>query len=183
VITKEDERSNDDLCSVDDGVGTEETGASGNKQDVDFKGVESDDTIRVLLALLSQNCGRLEQDASSTDATAPRLLSGPDPDMRRVQAFDIFCDRNDESAPGHYGNRKLGLVVSTCTKRYSNLHIPKERAKVARIIVQTVRNCEPGGRFLAKTKRGTWKDIGDRLAVRWVGLVIKKAAGPQNLKG
>mmetsp|Transcript_9916 Transcript_9916/g.22891 ORF Transcript_9916/g.22891 Transcript_9916/m.22891 type:complete len:286 (-) Transcript_9916:15-872(-) len=113
---------------------------------------------------------------SNTNATIPSTRPLSDPS--RIQPYDVLCDRNDERAPKHYGNRKFALVVSAYTTKHKNLHITEKRANVAKAIVQTVRRCEPGGRFLAKTKHGTWKDIGDRLAVRWVGLILKKSAGP-----
>jgi len=96
-------------------------------------------------------------------------------DPSQIQAYDVLCDRNDERAPKHYGNRKFALVVAASKSKYKNLRMfPEKRADVAKTIVQTIRKCEPGGRFLAKTKSGTWKDIGDGLAVRWVGLILEK---------
>mmetsp|Transcript_10838 Transcript_10838/g.25125 ORF Transcript_10838/g.25125 Transcript_10838/m.25125 type:complete len:390 (+) Transcript_10838:1145-2314(+) len=103
-------------------------------------------------------------------------------DRHRIQPLDVLCDSRDDRISGHYGNRQFGLLVDTHMTRYQKdlvlLADAEMRAKVAREIVQTVRMCEPGGRFLAKTKYGTWRDIGDKLAVRYVGLILKKSVKP-----
>ena len=94
----------------------------------------------------------------------------------RVQREDVVCDRNDPRCAVHYGNQMFALLVSTRITAAENLRdllVPSERVPVARDIVGEIRNS--GGRFLARTKKGTLKDIDNELAIRWASLCIRRA--------
>ena len=66
---------------------------------------------------------------------------------------------------------RLGLPPQ---KTYSTFWCRQsERVPVARDIVGEIRN--GGGRFLARTKKGTLKDIDNELAIRWASLCIRRA--------
>ena len=85
-------------------------------------------------------------------------------------------DRNDPRCAFHYGNQTFALLVSTRITAADNLRdllVPSERVPVARDIVGEIRNS--GGRFLARTKKGTLKDIDNELAIRWASLCIRRA--------
>jgi len=96
--------------------------------------------------------------------------------LDRVQIWDVMCDRRDVRCANHFGNRRFAIIVCMHMAKNQDLLNVDVRVRVARSIIHTIRNGRPGGRFLAKTKRNTWKDIGDNLALRWVSLILKTAA-------
>uniref|UniRef100_A0A7S1DAZ9 DUF6824 domain-containing protein n=1 Tax=Cyclophora tenuis TaxID=216820 RepID=A0A7S1DAZ9_CYCTE len=108
---------------------------------------------------------------NSTTATTP-IVTAKATDWTKIQRTDVLCN-NQMPYARHTGNHLYALIVA----KYINGHPPvvevKERVKAALNIIKTVRQ-EHHGRFLAKTKRGTWKDIGDKLAVKWISLHFKR---------
>mmetsp|Transcript_22666 Transcript_22666/g.38537 ORF Transcript_22666/g.38537 Transcript_22666/m.38537 type:complete len:186 (-) Transcript_22666:182-739(-) len=106
-------------------------------------------------------------------------------DMSRVQKMDVICNLRDARCARHPGNQRLAIVTSRCMATYQATHDfldPRDRVQVARDVVQTIRgssnnnNQDNNARFLARTKRNTFRDIGDRLALRFVSLIIRRAA-------
>mmetsp|Transcript_30575 Transcript_30575/g.70468 ORF Transcript_30575/g.70468 Transcript_30575/m.70468 type:complete len:211 (+) Transcript_30575:101-733(+) len=190
-------RSNEgpELSDTNIGTGTpEETRSTDNEQqNVQTRdgNPEGDAQLRLFLERLfsgksldPNNGTRITNGMATAVAAAPSNMNcchSMDPnhrDLSRIQLHDVLCDRNDKMAPVHYGNHRFALLVTACIMRCNDdLHVAENRKRVAWIIIQVVRNCNPGGRFLAKTKYGTWKDIGDKLAIRWVGLILKKSIG------
>ena len=103
------------------------------------------------------------------------LNSTPAYNPRKVHLWDVMCDRKDPRCPGHFGNRRFSIIVCMYMSKDYNLKDVTVRVRIARSIILTVRNGDPGGRFLARTTRGTWKEIDDTLAIKWISLILKVA--------
>jgi len=99
-------------------------------------------------------------------------------DSARVQRFDVLCS-SDPSHVVHTGNTYLqdvaeGYLTENPAVR---INMTEERVTASVHIIGAIRNHK--GRFLAKTKRGTWKDVGNQLALRWVSLYLKRQYGEE----
>eukprot|EP00541_Cyclophora_tenuis_P019437 CAMPEP_0116565886 /NCGR_PEP_ID=MMETSP0397-20121206/14139_1 /TAXON_ID=216820 /ORGANISM="Cyclophora tenuis, Strain ECT3854" /LENGTH=122 /DNA_ID=CAMNT_0004092693 /DNA_START=42 /DNA_END=410 /DNA_ORIENTATION=- len=102
-----------------------------------------------------------------------------------IQSTDILCS-SMEQYKNHSGNQLLLHEITTylAQRQYDAalsqqqqeiINVTKSRVEASYSIIGIMRNRHKG-RFLAKTKRGTWKDVGDALALRWVSLYIKRHA-------
>lgn len=94
----------------------------------------------------------------------------------RVQPEDVVCDRRDPRCALHRGNQEFAVLLArqiNANESTRDLLVTEERLPLATNIVQEIRT--NGGRFLGRTKRGTLKDVGDELAVRWTSLAIRRA--------
>uniref|UniRef100_A0A7S1D3Z7 DUF6824 domain-containing protein n=1 Tax=Cyclophora tenuis TaxID=216820 RepID=A0A7S1D3Z7_CYCTE len=93
--------------------------------------------------------------------------------LHRIRNNDILCSTIPRYA-AHVGNQDFNLVLSAYLlhRRTVALERVEERVGVARDVVQMMRQRQ--SRFLAKTRRGTWKDIGDDLAVRWISRRLRR---------
>ena len=101
------------------------------------------------------------------------------PPSSRIQREDILCC-HDLPYAAHVGNRmyviRLSLYLEnhpTASSSTTAVMTVEERFKASMDMVKIIRT-KQRGRFLAKTKKGTWKDIGDSLAVKWISLHIKR---------
>ena len=91
-----------------------------------------------------------------------------------VQREDCVCDLEDPRTREHHGNQ---LVVQLAAARVANsnrlLDINYKRS-VAAQVVHDLR--EHGGRFLGRTKRGTYREFSTDLAERWVSTLLRWCA-------
>ena len=111
-----------------------------------------------------------------SDAVLHNHNNSPVFNPRNVHLWDVLCDRKDVRCPGHFGNRRFGIVVCmSMTRRDDNLKDVLVRVRVARSIVAAVHNGDPGGRFLGRTTTGTWKEVHDTLAIKFISLILKVA--------
>mmetsp|Transcript_13076 Transcript_13076/g.22224 ORF Transcript_13076/g.22224 Transcript_13076/m.22224 type:complete len:202 (-) Transcript_13076:416-1021(-) len=94
-------------------------------------------------------------------------------DPRKIQGNDVLCGVLSPPYSTHVGNRRYAILVSGYLATHPPIEIVQDRVRAAVEIVGRVRSVQRG-RFLARTKRGPWKDIGDRLAIRWVSLHLKR---------
>lgn len=123
-------------------------------------------------------CGSFGSPSPSLDGTSGTLDDSSTDSKRtpntsdRVQRLDVMCDRHDKRCAKHFGNRRFAIIVCMFMSKNPNLEDPNVCQEVAKAIIDIIR---PEGRFLAKTKRNTWRDIGNELAVRWVSLILKTA--------
>jgi len=98
-----------------------------------------------------------------------------------VELWDVMCDRIDNRAANHFGNRRFAILVAMHMSKHPNLNKNNDniREKVARSIVRAIRGAKSSGRFLVKvatttssslssSHNNTWEDIGEESAVRWV---------------
>ena len=118
-------------------------------------------------------------------ALRPRNVYGNDTDDREidssqqhetVQLSDVGCDRTDKRCSTHHGNQRFAVIVCIILfKMMQNLHCVNTRRNVAAAIVSIITDGKAGGRFLGKTVRGTWKQLGHGLSIRWVGAILKQA--------
>lgn len=93
----------------------------------------------------------------------------------RIRPIDILCSREPQYAE-HRGNQEYMVTVSAFLLHHPDIDLDswQERTAAGQEIVQVIRARD--GRFLAKTRRGTWKDVGDEFAVRWVALHLRRMA-------
>eukprot|EP00541_Cyclophora_tenuis_P001232 CAMPEP_0116542862 /NCGR_PEP_ID=MMETSP0397-20121206/1242_1 /TAXON_ID=216820 /ORGANISM="Cyclophora tenuis, Strain ECT3854" /LENGTH=294 /DNA_ID=CAMNT_0004066899 /DNA_START=144 /DNA_END=1028 /DNA_ORIENTATION=- len=94
---------------------------------------------------------------------------------KRVQVWDVMCDRYDKRCVDHFGNRRLAILICMFMTKDQNLLNVAVRIRVARAIIHTIQNGDQGGRFLARTNRNTWKEVNDVLAIKWLSLILKIA--------
>mmetsp|Transcript_16742 Transcript_16742/g.28386 ORF Transcript_16742/g.28386 Transcript_16742/m.28386 type:complete len:331 (-) Transcript_16742:597-1589(-) len=126
----------------------------------------------IVVAKMEKILAKLPQiDAATVDNS-----SHPPPDPKQVQPWDVMCDRYDPRCAEHFGNRRFAIIVCMFMTKDQDLFDVSVRIRVARAIIHTIHNGEPGGRFLAKTRRSTWKEIDDTLAIKWISLILKTAA-------
>ena len=93
----------------------------------------------------------------------------------RIRPIDILCSTEPQYAV-HRGNQDYAVTVSAYMLQHPHRDLERlqERVITSREIVEICRARD--ARFLAKTRRGTWKDVGDELAVRWVSLHLRRMA-------
>mmetsp|Transcript_3979 Transcript_3979/g.6806 ORF Transcript_3979/g.6806 Transcript_3979/m.6806 type:complete len:220 (-) Transcript_3979:52-711(-) len=136
------------------------------------------------------------QKKKKTTTTTKESLEVYDP--HRVGTWDVLCDRYDERCMDHVGNRRFAILVCMFMTKGQDLFDVSIRIRIARAIIHTIhttsanptsttgddgddgdqKSCRRyrGGRFLAKTKRNTWKEIDETLAIKWISLILKTAA-------
>ena len=115
------------------------------------------------------------------DTSSLSVRSPPSVDLSRVRNNDIVCDSNDSRVLLHPANRFLTALISKVLRDIAVtipletlLHESSRRIVLSRRLVSTIRH-NIGGRFLARTTRGTLSDIGDRLATSWTSKLLKKS--------
>ena len=87
-------------------------------------------------------------------------------DLSRVRAIDIICQAS-VAAANHPGNRAYAITFSEYIERNDpNLEDQVARQQASEAIVN--RCHQVGARFLARTRRDTWKQISENLAQHWV---------------
>lgn len=106
-------------------------------------------------------------------ADGPPLGSGST--STRIRAIDILCSREQHHML-HRGNRDFEVTMSAFLLHHPDIDLESrpERDAASQEIVRVVRQRD--GRFLAKTRRGTWKDVGDEWAARWVAMDLRRMA-------
>jgi hypothetical protein len=87
---------------------------------------------------------------------------------------DVLCGRGGltNNAPGNIFFRKLVRMK----QQVYLLASKREKAGVAREIVETIRSLNPPGRFLKKDSNGVYKDIGDRKAREKTSQALREGA-------
>lgn len=87
---------------------------------------------------------------------------------------DVLCGRGGltNNAPG---NKRFRTLVSMKQKDYL-LATKREKAGVAREIVEAIRSLDPPGRFLKKDSNGVYRDIGDRKAREKTSQALREGA-------
>eukprot|EP00541_Cyclophora_tenuis_P017217 CAMPEP_0116556588 /NCGR_PEP_ID=MMETSP0397-20121206/8777_1 /TAXON_ID=216820 /ORGANISM="Cyclophora tenuis, Strain ECT3854" /LENGTH=327 /DNA_ID=CAMNT_0004081969 /DNA_START=296 /DNA_END=1279 /DNA_ORIENTATION=- len=113
-----------------------------------------------------------EEQSATGESSTVQVISRANHGLDHVQIWDVLCDRHDSCCANHFGNRRFAVMVCMIITKQTNEDLLKVdvRVRAARSIIHSVRR---NGRFLARTKRNTWKDIGDNLAIRWASLILK----------
>lgn len=89
---------------------------------------------------------------------------------------DVLCGRGGR-INAHSGNVQFRDMVCERKKEYLDKNTKKlEKAHIAADVVHTIRNMEPGGRFLKEDSGGLWYDIGDAKAIKKVGQALREDA-------
>eukprot|EP00541_Cyclophora_tenuis_P018344 CAMPEP_0116563188 /NCGR_PEP_ID=MMETSP0397-20121206/12588_1 /TAXON_ID=216820 /ORGANISM="Cyclophora tenuis, Strain ECT3854" /LENGTH=133 /DNA_ID=CAMNT_0004089591 /DNA_START=131 /DNA_END=532 /DNA_ORIENTATION=- len=93
--------------------------------------------------------------------------------LHRICSNDVLCSTIPRYV-NHVGNQDYALAVAAYLLRHPRINLARvdERVAASRDIVGIIRYRR--GRFLAKTRRGTWKEIGDELALRWVSRQLRR---------
>ena len=91
----------------------------------------------------------------------------------RIQVNDVLCGVRTAPYIFHVGNVRYAQAVASYLETHAPVVTRQDSIEAASAIIRFVRT-HRRGRFLAKTKRGTWKDIGDHLATLWVCLHLKR---------
>lgn len=104
--------------------------------------------------------------------TAPRY------DPRKVYNVDVMCDAKDKRCPNHIGNKRITELFSLyLMKKDNDMKDVSVRVRISREVILAIKSSEPhSGRFLARTVKGSWKEIDDTLAIKWISLVLKRAS-------
>ena len=100
-------------------------------------------------------------------------------DPASVNHRDVVCNTRDERCAQHLGNRYLAVLVAEAfAQREDGLEGLRDDVQLRRSIAGSItRNIhDMGGRFLGKTVRGTYKQLGESLSIRWVSHIISRAA-------
>mmetsp|Transcript_17910 Transcript_17910/g.30488 ORF Transcript_17910/g.30488 Transcript_17910/m.30488 type:complete len:135 (-) Transcript_17910:180-584(-) len=84
---------------------------------------------------------------------------------QRIQSTDILCDDKTSILTGHEGNRQLDRIIEDLLRAGGPDH--QNRAALSLRAILTIRQ-QTNARFLAKTGRGTWKEMGNDFAQRWL---------------
>ena len=96
---------------------------------------------------------------------------------RKVHNYDVICDPTDPRGPNHYGNKRFGIVICMILSKDYNMKDVSVRVRVGWSVIRTIKDGDPhGGRFLARTSKGLWREVSDELAIKWISLVLKRAA-------
>lgn len=93
--------------------------------------------------------------------------------LEKPQDYDVICRPTNDKDAAHVGNKRFAVMVyGKLQGKYEVLHSSQERLNIANQLVQIVRSCEPGGRFLelCTGTDGTknWDVLDDERAVTWV---------------
>ena len=120
--------------------------------------------------------GVLRPGGDAEETTTGEAKAKPAVQHDTVQIWDVACDRTDERCANHFGNRRFAVI--TCIFMAKNFDLLRQdvRRRVAAQVVRIIEEGNPFGRFLGKTTRGTWKQLDQDLAVRWVSSILKTAA-------
>ena len=95
----------------------------------------------------------------------------------KVSAFDVICDPTEERAYNQAGNKRFGIVVCMFLCKDYDMKDVSVRVQVCRAILATIKGDQrQQARFLARTSLGRWAVIDDVLAIKWISLVLKRAA-------
>ena len=93
---------------------------------------------------------------------------------RKVHSYDVICDQTDRN---HYGNKRFGIVICMFLAKDYNMKDVSVRVRVGSSVIRTIKDGDPhGGRFLARTTKGSWREVSDELAIKWISLILKRAA-------
>ena len=107
-------------------------------------------------------------------SAAPFLMTD---NPHRVSAFDVICDPTEERAYIQAGNKRFGIVVCMFLCKDYDMKNVSVRVQVCRAILATIKGDQrQQARFLARTSLGRWAVIDDVLAIKWISLVLKRAA-------
>lgn len=102
------------------------------------------------------------------DLDAEAAAAAPMSKFTSVRPVDVICSREPRFA-NHKGNQDYALTIMDCLLHHPSVNMDVKDwdwTAVSKHIVYVIRG--RGGRFLGKTRVGTWADIGDGLATRWV---------------
>ena len=96
-----------------------------------------------------------------------------EPNWSRWQPNDVLCSYETRFS-SFVGNQSLNIVVKDFLHSHPqyDMGITQDRAVVSEKIVKIIH--QRNGRFLARTKQGSWKEICPDLALRWLSLYIKR---------
>ena len=103
-------------------------------------------------------------------------------DRSRVRVNDVVCDTRDAATQLHPANRYLTSLIIDILSNHETGASPlrivndrNERFRLARELVRIIKE-NYDGRFLARTTRGTLKEMSNELAMRWTSGALRRSA-------
>eukprot|EP00594_Rhizosolenia_setigera_P002703 CAMPEP_0178954652 /NCGR_PEP_ID=MMETSP0789-20121207/9120_1 /TAXON_ID=3005 /ORGANISM="Rhizosolenia setigera, Strain CCMP 1694" /LENGTH=365 /DNA_ID=CAMNT_0020636099 /DNA_START=79 /DNA_END=1176 /DNA_ORIENTATION=+ len=112
----------------------------------------------------------------------PEHSQGPPPppppsteEITTVNENDVLCGRGGETNH-HPGNVRYRKLVKSHQRAYLNAK-RRDKPRIARVIVDTIRRQSPPGRFLKKdSNNGTWRDVGNVKAREKTSQALREGA-------
>lgn len=90
-------------------------------------------------------------------------VDNSDDEVIKVTTGDILCGRG-AAINDHLGNRRFRALVALYREKYDRAK-SGEKGEISQLIVETLRHCDPPGRFLKREdETGLWCDIGSKQA-------------------
>ena len=97
---------------------------------------------------------------------------------RKVHSLDVICHLSDPRCRNHKGNTRFSIMMCMFLIKDYNMKDVSVRVWASTKIIAAIKTGNPyGGRFLAPIHhKRSWKEIDNTLAIKWISLVLKRAA-------
>jgi hypothetical protein len=121
------------------------------------------------LEALANACVSMSQTPPVMNSTTALTL-----DAKKITSNDVLCGRGGLTNH-HAGNIFFRRLVRLHQEAYVQA-TKRDKASVAKRIVDHIRNLNPSGRFLKRDSNGIWVDIGDRKAREKTSQALREGA-------